>query len=198
MILKRENIGPVALLCLSIFMVFLFVATSWKWDQERTLDYTWEIQNSNPPSLDADIMNRIWSRLKKETGAPDHILPPPIVLDWDVPATARMGFQYPDAQFPDIQLAIKIAPRTIDKMESEPMVQWSFGHELTHYLFLMRENGWKEQSIYKNQLRHHCNPEFLKVTGIVADVIWDVYHDDTERNRMRAAADQACQNHPEQ
>ena len=54
-----------------------------------------------PPPVDMSDVNRIWHRLLKEIDAPNYLLPPPIVIDWEVPIYARMGFQYPTEEFPD-------------------------------------------------------------------------------------------------
>ena len=133
-----------------------------------------EIEISQPP-IDLDDVNRIWVRLKREIAAPDDLPPPPIAIDWEVPSFAKMGIQYPIKEFPDNRMQISIAPRTIDS-ESDEMVLFGIGHELVHYLFIMRENGYKIQEIYKVELKHHCNIEFQDFTRIVIDEIWNMYH----------------------
>lgn len=112
---------------------------------------------SPAPPVDLDALNRIWARLKKETGAPADLPPPPLVLDWEVPASAKMGFQYPTEEFPDNRLRISIAPRTAD-MQPANMTLWGLGHELTHYLFILRENGFDpKRKTYREGPPQHCN-----------------------------------------
>jgi len=150
-----------------------------------------EIEISQPP-INLQHVNWIWERLKKDIGAPDDLLPPPIVLDWEVPIYARMGTQYPTKEFPDYRMQISIAPRTIDS-ESDTMVLFGIGHELVHYLFIMRENDYEIREIYTVELRHHCNQEFQDYTRVVIDVIWNIYH--MNKSIMNDEIVKSCSNH---
>ena len=78
------------------------------------------------------------------------------------------------------------------------MVNWALGHELVHYAFLMRENQWQPQTIYRNSIRHHCSPEFLKLTGDIADLISDKLAPSSERLRMYSEVFRSCTRHPDQ
>jgi hypothetical protein len=150
------------------------------------------------PSIDYDVINRVWHYLKKRTNAPIDLPPPPIVLDWQVPKYARMGFQYPTKEFPNNLLQISIAPRTID-LESRDMVTWGLLHELTHYIFVLRENNWDTtRKVYTVTLKHHCNKEFMMITRELADRIWDVYHADTDKSKMYQEVIRSCGSHPDQ
>lgn len=150
------------------------------------------------PPIDFGDVNRIWERLKKDVGAPMDFPPPPIVLDWEVPIIARMGFQYPSKDFPDSRLQISVAPRTLDMMEREIIV-WALGHELAHYLFLLRENNYDlTKKVFTANRKHHCDPEYKKVTQGVADEMWNIYHSDVLRNKMYNEVMMACASHPEQ
>ena len=150
-----------------------------------------EIEISQPP-INLQYVNWIWERLKKEIGAPDDLLPPPIAIDWEVPIYARMGTQYPTKEFPDYRMQISIAPRTIDS-EPDTMVLFGIGHELVHYLFIMRENNYEIKETYTVELMHHCNMEFQDYNRIVIDVIWNIYH--MSKARMNDELVKSCSNH---
>lgn len=150
------------------------------------------------PEIDFDVISRLWVFVKKTTQAPADLPPPKLVLDWHVPAFARMGFQYPTQQFPDFEMQISIAPRTIEHYTKE-MVTWGVGHELVHYAFILRENNWRRsQSTFQDQLKHHCNPEFKAITRAIADEIWTIYHSDTQRAAMYDEVEKSCFNEPNQ
>jgi len=151
-----------------------------------------------PPEIDFDVINRLWEFVKKTTHAPPDLPPPPLVLDWHVPPFARMGFQYPTAKFPDNTMQISIAPRTIEGYNKE-MVAWGVGHELVHYAFIMRENNWQNQrATFADNLKHHCDLEFKKITRTIADEIWKIYHSDTQRAAMYDEVEKSCFNEPNQ
>ena len=78
------------------------------------------------------------------------------------------------------------------------MVNWALGHELVHYAFLMRENQWQPKTIYSNSIKHHCNPEFLQLTGDIADLISDTQMPSRERLRMYSEVFRSCTRHPDQ
>lgn len=151
-----------------------------------------------PPDIDFDVISRLWVFVKKTTQAPPDLPPPKLVLDWHVPAFARMGFQYPTREFPDYEMQISIAPRTIEHYTKE-MVTWGVGHELTHYAFILRENHWRRsQPTFQDHLKHHCNPEFKAITRAIADEIWKIYHSDTQRAAMYDEVEKSCFNEPNQ
>ena len=145
-----------------------------------------------PPPIDLNDVNRIWKKLKKEIGAPDDLPAPIITLDWEVPIYARMGTQYPTEEFPNNRLQISIAPRTIDS-EPDYMVLFGIGHEMVHYLFILRENGYKIQKLYVVELHHHCNPEFQDFTRVVIDEVWNIYH--VNKNIMNDEIVKSCSNY---
>lgn len=150
------------------------------------------------PPIDFEMIHRIWVMLKKETGAPDSVPYPPIVLDWEVPKIAMMGTQYPTKEYPDNRLQISLAPRTLDMMEFQ-QIQFGIGHELTHYLFLLRANGWDpHRKFYVPGKPHHCDPEFQRITHMITQKIWDTHHDDAMRNRLANEPRRSCTEHPEQ
>ena len=81
------------------------------------------------------------------------------------------------------------------------MVLFGIGHELIHYLFLERENRYKNgvaqyEMVYINNRLHHCDFEFQEFNKIVIDEIWSMYH--MNRNRMYDEIIKSCSNHPEQ
>ena len=151
-----------------------------------------------PPEIDFDVITRLWGFVKKTTHAPADLPPPPLVLDWHVPSFARMGFQYPTPQFPDNIMQISIAPRTIEGYSKE-MVTWGVGHELVHYVFIMRENLWQNRrATFADSLKHHCDLEFKAITRAIADEIWKIYHSDSQRAAMYDEVEKSCFNEPNQ
>ena len=151
-----------------------------------------------PPDIDFDVITRLWSFVKKTTEAPPNLPPPPLVLDWHVPPFARMGFQYPTPQFPENLMQISIAPRTIEQYSKE-MVTWGVGHELVHYAFILRENQWRRgQATFQDQLKHHCNPEFIDLTAGIAELISDAQPQARERLSMYSEIFRSCARYPDQ
>lgn len=155
------------------------------------------IENT-PPPIDLEIMNRVWQYVKAQTGAPDDVVNPRILLDWEVPIIARMGTQYPTPEFPDNALQISVAPRTIDMLPPE-MIQFGLGHEEVHYLFILKENDWDAgRRTFIVKRRHHCDPEFKAITRGIADLLWSVWHSDKLRAQMYDEVVKSCSNEPQQ
>ena len=151
-----------------------------------------------PPPIDFQSINRIWKWLTSEIGAPADFPPPPLALDWEVPLFAKMGFQYPTEEYPNTRLQISIAPRTID-MESPKMLLFGIGHELAHYLFLLRDNDYNlAKHVFAPGKPHHCDLAFMEITRGVADLIWSMHHDSPVRDAMYAEIDKSCQKYPGQ
>lgn len=156
-----------------------------------------KVENT-PPPIDIEMVDRIWVYLKQVTQAPKDLPPPKIVMDWEVPQLARMGYQFPTQLYPEFLSQISIAPRTVD-MWPRDIVSWGIGHEMTHYIFLMRENNWDTTRRYfYNFRKHHCDTEFMKITKDIADLIWQTYHSTTDKNKMYDEVEKSCFNHPEQ
>ena len=163
-------------------------------------DETVELKGINltQPPIDLEMVHRIWLILKRETAAGANVPYPPIVLDWEVPKIAMMGTQYPTQEFPDNRLQISLAPRTIDLLDHQ-MLLFGIGHELTHYLFILRENEWDPNKKYYLVKRlHHCDAEFQRIMRLLIDTIWNTYHDDAMRNRLANEPRRSCVEHPEQ
>ncbi len=154
------------------------------------------------PPIDWGDINRIWRLLKNEVGAPENFPPPPIVLDWDVPWYGRMGFQYPTAEHPEWRLQISIAPRTIDMylmQKKYELILFGIGHELAHYLFLLRHNRYDlTLKIFDPGRPHHCDKEFVRVTRRIAQEIWNIYHSDDALSQMRLEVERSCRDFPQQ
>lgn len=145
-----------------------------------------------PPPIDYYALNRIWGRLVKELNVPSHVIPPPIVLDWDVPIQARMGFQWPSKKYPNYRMQISVAPRTID-LWNDALVSFGIGHELLHYILIMRENGYNTKNkVFENTLFHHCNEEFKRLQKVIAETIWNIYHSSSDRSRMHDEIIKSC------
>ena len=155
------------------------------------------IELTQPP-IDLEMVHRIWLILKKETGASVDTPYPPIVLDWEVPKIAMMGTQYPTKEYPDNRLQISLAPRTLDLLDHQ-MLLFGIGHELTHYLFVLRENEWDPYKKYYVVKRlHNCDAEFQRIMRVIIDTIWNAYHDDAMHNRLANEPRRSCVEHPDQ
>lgn len=149
-----------------------------------------------PPEINLPDINRIWTWLKEQTGAPP-ALEPPMIQKEALPGTRIMGFFFPSPQSPEEEMRIAIAPDTI-KYEPPTMVLWDLGHELAHFLFLLKQYDFRLQGTYALAFPHHCNREFQHVTLGVATVIWNIYHDNNDLSRMNNAVQKACWQAPEE
>ena len=173
--------------------------------QVRQLEAEYTKSNASPTpaitpgdkSFDMATLQVIWDFIKSKTNAPADAAIPRLVVQPGLPTTARMVFEFPSEDQPQNTLQINVSPRTL-QLWSRSMVNWAVGHELVHYAMLMRENQWVEQTIYKNTIKHHCNPEFLKLTGDIADLISDAQSPSRERLRMYSEVFRSCIRHPDQ
>lgn len=147
--------------------------------------------------FDTQTLQLIWQYIKSQTDAPADAKLPRLVIQPNLPTNARMVFEFPSEDQPFNHLQINVSPRTMQAW-SKSMVNWALGHELVHYAFLMRENQWTVKTIYKNTIRHHCNPEFLRLTGEIADLISDTQSPGRERLRMYSEVFRSCTRHPDQ
>jgi hypothetical protein len=150
-----------------------------------------------PDTFDMAMLDVIWAFIKTQTHAPEDAAMPRLVIQPDLPTSARMVFEFPSEEQPNNNLQINVSPRTLQAW-SRSMVNWAFGHELTHYAMLMQENQWTTKTIYSNAVRHHCNPEFLRITSEIADLISDNVPSDKERLRMYSEVFRSCTRHPDQ
>jgi hypothetical protein len=149
-----------------------------------------------PDTFDTAMLDVIWQFIKTQTQAPEQASMPRLVIQPDLPTNARMVFEFPSEEQPQNNLQINVSPRILQAW-SRSMVNWAFGHELTHYAMLMQENQWTTKTIYSNTVRHHCNPEFLRITSEIADLISDKVPS-KERLRMYSEVFRSCTRHPEQ
>lgn len=173
------------------WLMALVLAVSCAWSGEISVENT-------PPPIDMDMVEQIWQYIKINTGAPVDFPAPRIVMDWEVPPLARMGYQFPTADMINTENQISIAPRTVD-MWPRDIVTWGIGHEMTHYAFLMRENGWDlNRQYFFNYRKHHCDPEFQEITRGIADLIWSTYHSTADQTKMYDEVQKSCFMHPEQ
>lgn len=185
---------PAGIIFLATIAVALFFGLP---EGARAQSVITKIENP-PPSIDMDVVNRLWTYVKKEAGAPDNLTPPLVTLDWDVPMIARMGTQIPTEWTPNLPLQISIAPRTIDMTQKE-MVLFGIGHEMTHYVFVLKENNWDaSKKTFSIKRKHHCDKEFKKITYGVADQLWNMYHSDTLKYQMYQEVMKSCANFPDQ
>ena len=148
--------------------------------------------------LDWRMIGQIWRLVKDETGAPPDLPMPPIEISSNMPAAARMMFQYPTQETATDRMIILINPTTLETYDRD-MIDWGLGHELTHYALILEENGWDTGlAFYQQQRLHHCNRRFMKITRDIADLITSVYHDERARYQMYNQVQRSCVDQPHQ
>ena len=147
--------------------------------------------------LDKASLSKIWSWIKTQTSAPEDAGMPDVVIRSNLPPAVRLMFEYPSDTEPDNLMQISVSTRTLDSW-SRPMVNWAIGHEFLHYALLMRENNWKSQIIYKKNIKHHCNPEFIDLTAGIAELISDAQPPARERLSMYSEIFRSCARYPDQ
>lgn len=133
-----------------------------------------------PPPFDEEnmIIERYWSWLKSEVGAPPNLPWPRIEIE-PLPRAVRMAFVFPTQEAPWRETRIVISPRSIDRASGPERlsVVGEFAHELVHYVLVLAENRWDfEAETLRNDVHHHCDDEFMRLTRQIADFIWDTYH----------------------
>ena len=106
-----------------------------------------------------------------------------------------MMFQFPSEDAPDNNLQISIGTQST-RLWKEDMFLWALGHELAHYAFLMHENQWQKKTIYDNNIRHHCNIEFMRITRDIVEIIWEQYQSVVNRMRMYNEVFKSCARQP--
>jgi hypothetical protein len=148
-----------------------------------------------PPSFDMSMTEKIWVFIKQETHAPEDLALPPILFDEKIPSQARMLFQFPSEDAPNNRLQISIGNAST-RWWNQEMMLWALGHELTHYAFLMQENQWESKNTYINNIRHHCNFEFMRITRDIVEIIWERYQNVSARMRMYSEVHKSCARQP--
>jgi predicted SprT family Zn-dependent metalloprotease len=106
-------------------------------------------------------------------------------------------FEYPSQYAPDTEMRIRLNPQNMVAWNSG-MWHWALGHEMTHYAFLLRENGWQEKKWYENRLKHHCDHEFMTITQNIAELLWEIYEKSEDRLHMYIEANKSCRHQPNQ
>ena len=157
-------------------------------------------QHVHTPSntlLEPQTVSRMWSFIKDKTQAPADLPIPPIVVDESLPKNVRLMFEYPSQLTPETEMRIKLNPRNLMAWNNG-MWHWAVGHEMTHYAFLLRENGWHEKTWYDNQLKHHCDYEFMTITQNLAELLWEIYESSEDRLHMYIEANKSCRHQPNQ
>jgi hypothetical protein len=90
-----------------------------------------------------------------------------------------MAFLFPTDHAPDNDLKIVIAPHTIARAKGDQRLEVlsELAHEFVHYVLILQENGWNhDRPKMINNRSHHCDPEFMRLTRHVGEVIWQAYH----------------------
>jgi hypothetical protein len=174
----------------NFYRVIVLVVGTWLMGASMAQDVV-----SLPAEIDRAMTEKIWVFIKQETQAPENLPLPPILFDEKIPKEARMMFQFPSEDAPDNNLQISIGTRGTYLWKQE-MFLWALGHELTHYAFLMQENQWQQKPIYDNNIRHHCNVEFMRVTRDIVEIIWEQYQSVVNRMRMYNEVFKSCARQP--
>jgi hypothetical protein len=148
-------------------------------------------------TLDAQTVARMWHFIKSKTDAPADLAIPPIVVDESLPKNVRLMFEYPSQHAPEAAMRIRLNPRNMVAWNNG-MWHWALGHEMTHYAFLLRENGWQQKVWYENRLKHHCDYEFMTITQNIAELLWEIYESSEDRLHMYLEANKSCRHQPNQ
>lgn len=151
---------------------------------------------SLPPPFDrhGELVGRYLDWLAAETGAPADPPWPPVTVE-HLPPTVRMGFFFPSAEAPWQEMRIAVSPRSIDRAAGEDglAVLGELAHEYAHYAQLMQENGWQtELPVFAGGAEHHCDPEFVRLTSGMAEMIWNSYHSSDAVRSIAFMNDRAC------
>ncbi len=147
--------------------------------------------------LEAQTVSRMWGFIKSKTQAPEDLAIPPIVMDESLPNNVRLVFEYPSQYAPKTVMRIRLNPQSMVAW-NKGMWHWALGHEMTHYAFLLRENGWQEKTWYENRLKHHCDHEFMTITQNIAELLWEIYESSEDRLHMYIEANKSCRFQPNQ
>lgn len=137
---------------------------------------------------DTDLLIQFWSWMSVETGAPDYLPAPDVVVE-ELPNNIRMGLFYPTRFERDRQLRVVISKRAINRAVGDErlIVISEIAHELVHYFLLMKEHDWAYERIRFEPARHgHCDEEFQRLTRHIGLIIWSAYHS----NNVLRAVDQ--------
>ena len=156
-----------------------------------------QLSSPSDGPFDSATLEKIWAWIKSQTSAPVDANMPRLVVQPALPAAARMVFEFPSDEHPHHRMQINVSPRTLQAW-SRSMVNWAVGHELVHYAMLMRENQWESKAVYKNEVKHHCNPEFMTLTAGIADLISDAQSPSRERLKMYSEVFRSCARDPDQ
>lgn len=171
--------------CLTVFLA----SGSPTW--ANSLEIEMDEQAPSPIIVDREALERVWTYIKKEAGAPDDLSMPPFVASWKIFGLAIAAFSAPTEEAHTMRPHILLVPNVGN--EESNMVLWYIAHELTHYAFLMRHNDWDvNRKTFDVGKPHHCDPEFKRVTHGAADAIWDIYHGDTALHRSYGEVERSC------
>jgi len=138
-----------------------------------------------PLARDSDLLHRYWSWILTETGAPRGLPAPRITVE-PLPRSVKMGLFFPTTARPDQSLRVVVAPRTLDRAAAGQRLEvlGELAHELVHYVLLLSENHWDEtRDSFSNDVHHHCDPTFQRLTRHIATILWNAYH---SSNAVRA------------
>lgn len=149
-----------------------------------------------PAPLNEEMMviERYWSWLKMETGAPANLTWPRIKVE-PLPRTVRMAFFFPTEEAPWRETRIAVSPRSIDRAAGPHRlaVVGELAHELVHYVLVLKENGWvADAATYRNDRHHHCDPEFKRLTREIAVFLWNTYHSNEAVRSVEHMIQLAC------
>jgi hypothetical protein len=156
-----------------------------------------DLLKSTDGMLEAQTVSRMWNFIKSKTQAPADLAIPPIVMDESLPKNVRLMFEYPSQYAPKTEMRIRLNPQSMVAWNNG-MWHWALGHEMAHYAFLLRENGWQEKTWYENRLKHHCDHEFMTITQNIAELLWEIYESSEDRLHMYIEANKSCRFQPNQ
>lgn len=152
------------------------------------------IELPSPFDQERDLIDRYWSWLTTEVNAPPHLPWPRIVVE-PLPTTVRMAFVFPSEEAPWRKMRVVLSPRSVDRAAGPDrlIVVGELAHELVHYVLVLAENEWDvDAEIFRNDVHHHCDLEFMRLTRQIADFIWNIYHSNDAVRSVNHMVDLAC------
>jgi hypothetical protein len=177
----------------TILALVLSVATLTTHAESQIQDF-----HSHNPNTDLAVINKVWQYVKREAGADPNLPAPKIWVSGSTSKKYEMATSYPTAKIPNGALGIFIQP-DVDRKMSRQLYTWELGHEMMHYILILKENGWNtKKAVYQDKAKHHCDPEFQRITLGVADVIAEAYRSRLELSEMYYRVDHNCFVQPDQ
>lgn len=162
-------------------LLLLVIACVGLWSPKTVAAFDRGVSLPQVLEYDADLFDRYWRWVTAELGAPANLPAPRITVE-PLPRGAKMALFFPTAGNPQRALRIAMSPRSLDRAANGERLRviGELAHEVVHYLLLLSENGWVYSGrALRNDVHHHCDRTFQRLTRQVGAFLWDAYHSDS-------------------